>query len=252
VSRLASPRSAESCSAGSLVARKSTRCVRACACSVMRASVPRAWLAGQLRWGAGRRGVRAAPLAVRAAPLAARRPRQRAPLSARCRWSRMGNEGEDPGAWCALSRAARRRARVFRSTLAGDRPNRAGLASLSGANPAQFANCPGSAPLSEAKPGQFAHQRGRCCQRRAPCGKPHAQGTRKPPGSPPSLPKRDHKAARRAEPGAADAKPPTPTPTPTPRAYRAPGARPVRIRSRTSPRGHGARRPRRRPSSGCG
>ena len=48
VSRLASPRSADSCRAGSLVARKSTRSVLSGEGSVMGASLARDWLAGQL------------------------------------------------------------------------------------------------------------------------------------------------------------------------------------------------------------
>jgi hypothetical protein len=128
-------------------------------------------------------------------------------------WSRMGNEGEDPGAWCALSRAACRRARVFRNTLAGDRSNCSGLAPFSEAKPEQFATCPGSAALSAAKPGQFGLARSGTRRRR--------------PDHPPSLPKRDQqhgaesgarRRGRQAQPGAADAKPNPPPRTPTPTA----------------------------------
>jgi hypothetical protein len=207
------------------------------------------------RWGSappGAAGVRAAAgCSASAAPGAV----LRAAL-----WSRFGNEGEDPGACCSLSRATRRRARVFRSTLPGDGPNWVGLRPVSGTNSTQFANCAGSASVSGANPAQFANhlefasfseaksmrfadQRGRCCERRAACGQPRAQGARKPAGFPPSLPKRDHQAERRAEPGGADAKrrparprgerrpaprtpQPNPPPTPPPRPPPSPNASP--------------------------
>src|SRR5512132_523422 len=86
-----------------------------------------------------------------------------------------------------------------------------------------FANLPGLASESEADPGQFANHLGflpetgrnprwvapvpqECCERHALRGKTHATEHNKPPGFPPSLPPfATSQAARRAEPGGADA-----------------------------------------------
>jgi hypothetical protein len=130
------------------------------------------------RWAARRPRRRGRFALVSAPPGAARGPRRRAPLGVRAAGRRsgsaapgaalravslvaMGNEGEDPGAWCALSRATCRSARVFRNTLRGEGANWVRLASVSAANRTQFANCPGSASLSGAKPGQFGKTRPR-------------------------------------------------------------------------------------------
>jgi uncharacterized protein len=92
------------------------------------------------------------------------------------------------------------------------KPNCAGLAPETDADPAQFANLLGFAPLSEANSRRFAPRPPRCCESRAPCGKSPAREHNKPPGFPPSLPKRDHQPERRAEPGGADAQVPAQTP----------------------------------------
>jgi hypothetical protein len=234
---------------------------------------------GVARWGSGGRpawrvlGVRLAGVLLRVAwrarcpfvarrprsPSVGRRPRSRAPLSAPCRWSRLGNEGEDPGACCALSRAPCRGARVFRNTLRGDGANWvgsgpvsdpnptqfancAGSASVSAANPAQFANCPGSLAVSERNPGRFASR----ARTRPP----------EPPGHPPSLPKRDHKAERRAVPGGADASSSaarTPS-SPAARTPSSPAARTRAARRRGRSRRPGSAdtdRPRRRAHQAC-
>jgi hypothetical protein len=60
-------------------------------------------------------------------------------------------------------------------------------------------------PETGRNPTQFARRLAKCCERRALCGKAHAREHNKPPGFSPSLPHRDRKAARRAEPGGADA-----------------------------------------------
>jgi hypothetical protein len=79
------------------------------------------------------------------------------------RWSRLGNEGEDPGACCALSCAAGRRARVFRNTLGRGGANCSGSASFSGANPEQFGTTSSSPRHERQTPGgsRAASARGR-------------------------------------------------------------------------------------------
>jgi hypothetical protein len=232
---------------------------------------------GVARWGrvAGRRGgclaCAAAGCLASAALRVAWRSRRCGLLGVRAAGHRsprvllvaFGNEGEDPGACCALSRATCRRARVFRNTLAGDWPNWVGLgpvsdpnptqfancagsASVSAANPAQFANCPGSLSVSERNPGRFA-SRARTRRQSLLAILPHCQNaTTKPSGErrPLARTRAARRRGRRRRPGGADTDRP-------PR--RARQACPVsRTRSRRTPpdRAVAASRPRRARRAG--
>jgi hypothetical protein len=110
------------------------------------------------------------------------------------RWSRFGNEGEDPGAWCALSCATCRRARVFRNTMRAIGPT-------SSDSPRYPGQTPGGSRTARDQPRFPSVIRGSSALR--PLRDPAERRD-----LPPSLPKRDQSRARRAEPGAADAKQP--------------------------------------------
>jgi hypothetical protein len=154
------------------------------------------WAAAWAGWPArsGRRtaSTLSAPpgcVCVRAAG-AARRPRRRAPLSARLCGRvlamREGGPVAEPGPGVA------------------EEPNCAGLAPETEADPAQFANLLGLLPETERDPRRFARPPGKVLRETRALRQGARERAPQAPGSSPSLPKRDQKRERRAAPGAAD------------------------------------------------
>jgi hypothetical protein len=196
--------------------------------------VPPAWgVRGARVRGVGRRSASAPPGAARGTR---RRGRSAsAPAGAALRAVSVvafGNEGEDPGAWCALSRATCRRARSFATPwraigpTSSDSPRYPGRTRGGSRTTSSFSRFPGETPGGSAIRGQHVARHTRRATNRAHKGHasllaslPHCQnatssrsGERRPLARTPQL-----SPAPRTRPRSARPAPRTPQQSPAPR-----------------------------------